>query len=363
MKAALISLRSKSSMMVLEALKKYFDEVDDIDIRRIEVNLGVGKLDVLYEGKPIKTYDCVYCRGSFRYAPLLRSITRAFSKIAYMPIPSNTFTIGHDKLLTHLALQRFKIPMPTTYLTSSAEAAKKILEKVNYPIIMKFPSGTGGKGVMFAESFAAAASMLDALETLKQPFLIQEYVETSGVDIRTIVVGDKVVAAMKRKAEVGEKRSNIHSGGVGEAYLPDAYTKKIAVETAQSIGAKICAVDILESPKGPVVIEANLSPGLQGITKATKIDIADKIAKFLYEKTKKYKEAGKQTEAKKIFEELGIQEGKEVTQQIIGNLDFRSGRILLPKIISDITKFTDKEELVIKARKGKLYIGSSDIGK
>jgi ribosomal protein S6--L-glutamate ligase len=363
MKIALISLRSRSSLMVLKALKNYFEEVADLDIRKIEVNLGVGKLDILYEGRPMEHFDCVYCRGSFRYAPLLRSITRGLSSISYMPIAATTFTIGHDKLLTHLALQRYKIPMPKTYLTSSPEAAKKILEKINYPIIMKFPAGTGGKGVMFAESFAAASSMLDALETLKQPFLIQEYIETGGVDLRLIVIDDKVAAAMKRKADVGEKRSNIHAGGAGEAYQPDAYTKKIAIETAQSIGAQICAVDILESPTGPLVIEANLSPGLQGITQATRIDIADKIAKFLYEKTKLFKESGKKKEAKKIFEELGIQQGKETTQQIIANLDFRSGRILLPKIVSDITKFSDKEELVIKARKGKLYIENSGTGK
>jgi len=356
MNVALVSLRSKSSLMILKALKNYFQEVKDLDIRKIEVSLGVGKLDVLYEGKPMEQFDCVYCRGSFRYAPLLRSITRALSHTSFLPIAATTFTIGHDKLLTHLALQKYKIPMPTTYLTSSAQAAKKILEKINYPIMMKFPSGTGGKGVMFAESYAAASSMLDALETLKQPFLIQEYVETGGVDIRAIVVDDKVVASMKRKANVGEKRSNIHAGGVGEPYQLDAYTKKIAVETAQSIGAQICAVDILESPKGPLVIEANLSPGLQGITKATKIDVADKIAKFLYQKSKAIKESGKQEGAKKIFEELGVQPA----QHIISNLDFRAGRILLPKIVSDITQFTDKEELVIKAKKGSLSIESAN---
>lgn len=363
MKAALISLGSESSIMIAKALKNYFDDVKELDIRNIEVNLGVGKLDVLYEGELLEKFDCIYCRGSFRYAPLLRSITRALSDTAYMPINANTFTIGHDKLLTHLALQLYKIPMPKTYLTSSAPAAKKILEKVNYPIIMKFPSGTGGKGVMYAESFAAASSMLDALETLRQPFLIQEYIETEGVDIRLIVVNDKVVASMKRKGQVGEKRSNIHSGGVGEAYEPDAYTKKIAVETAQSIGAKICAVDVLESGKGPLVVEANLSPGLQGINKATNTNVADKIAKFLYNKTKELTESGKKATANQILEELETNSEESTSKSILTNLDFRSGRILLPKLISDITKFDDKEELVIKAKKGKLFIESLGIKK
>jgi ribosomal protein S6--L-glutamate ligase len=191
MKAALMSLGSKSSLMTVEAMRKYFSAVDDINIKNVEVTLGSKKLSILYNGKELPKYDCIYAKGSFRYAPLLRSITTAFYGAAYMPIKPNTFTIGHDKLLTHLALQYYKVPMPDTYVIASIDAAKKILEQIKYPIILKFPQGTQGKGVMFAESFAAAASMLDAIETLKQPFLIQEYIETEGSDIRALVVGDK----------------------------------------------------------------------------------------------------------------------------------------------------------------------------
>jgi len=356
MKAALISLGSVSSRMTLEAMKNYFEVVDDIDIRSIEVDLDVGKLDILYKGKPIDKYDCVFAKGSFRYAQLLRSVTMALYDTTYMPIKAEAFTIGHNKLLTHLALQVYKIPMPKTYLASSPAAAKKVLEKINYPIIMKFPSGTGGKGVMYAEGFAAASSLLDALETLKQPFLIQEYVETEGTDIRAIIVGDKVVAAMKRKAEKGETRANIHAGGKGEPIELDYYAKKIAVTAAQSIGAEVCGVDLLEGTKGPLVIELNVSPGLQGITKATKINVADKIAKYLYKKTKELSESGKEKTASKIFEDLGIKGPEKATQQIISNLDFRSNRILLPEVITNIAKLNEKDEVVIKANKGKIFI-------
>jgi len=211
---------------------------------------------------------------------------------------------------------------------------------------------------MFADSFAAASSMLDAIETLKQPFLIQEYIETEGSDIRAIVVGDKVVAAMKRKAAGDEKRANIHAGGKGEALVLDTHTKKIAVNTAKSIGAEICAVDILETVKGPQIIEANISPGLQGITSVTKIDVADKIAKYLFEKTKEFSEKGKKTETSKMFTDLVVGgTGKEnAEQQVITNLDIRSERILLPKIITNISKFGEKEEIVIKAKKGKISL-------
>ena len=355
MKAALISLGSTSSKWTIEAMRKCFDSVDDIDVRDIEVNLSSGQSVVLYQGKPLGKYDCIYAKGSFRYAQTLRAVTGAFYPTTYMPIKAGAFTVGHDKLLTHLFLQQHKIPMPTTYLTSSPKAAKKILEKINYPIIFKFPSGTGGKGVMYAESFAAASSLMDALETLRQPFLIQEYIETGGEDIRVIVIGEKVVAAMKRKALMGEKRANIHAGGEGEAFLPDTHMKKISVEAAKAIGAEICAVDILESAKGPVVVEVNLSPGLQGVTKATGIDVADKMAKFLFERTKEFTEKDTKKGSAEIMKEIAVEKGAK-EQQIVTNLDFRGERILLPKLVTDMCKFNEKQEFVIKVKGNKVEI-------
>ena len=261
MKAAIISLGSVSSEWTAKAMRKYFEKVDELNLKDIEVNLGEDRIEVLYNGKPVENYDCIYIKGSFRYLSLLQSITTAlYKKTAYMPLKPETFTLGHDKILTQLAIQQSNIPSPGTYITSSADAAKKILKKINYPIVMKFPHGTQGKGVMFAESYASASSMLDALSALKQPFLIQEYVETGGTDIRALVVGDKVVAAMKRKAVPEEKRANIHAGAAGESCTLDYHTKRVAVEAAKAIGADICAVDILEYIKGPVVIEINLSP-------------------------------------------------------------------------------------------------------
>ena len=354
MKAALISMGSKSSQMTLQAMKKYFDLVEGIDIRNMEVMVGGKGLSILYNGKPLQRYDGIYAKGSFRYAPLLRSITTAFYNTTYMPLKPNSFTVGHDKMLTHLVMQHHKIPMPDTYIVSSRTAAKKILNQVNYPVILKFPHGTQGKGVMFADSFAAASSMLDAIETLRNPFLIQEYIETDGSDIRAIVIGDKVAASMKRKAVFGEKRANIHAGGKGEPIVLDPHTKKIAVSAAKAIGAEICAIDILETVKGPEVIEANLSPGLQGITAATKIDVADKIARYLHDRAKEFVEKGKTIETSKLFTDLSIKGGAE--QQIVSNLDFRSDRILLPKIITNITKFDEGQEVVIKAQKGKVTL-------
>jgi ribosomal protein S6--L-glutamate ligase len=356
MKAALLSLGSKSSWMTLEAMKKYFDSVEDIRLKNVEVILGSKGFSILNNGKPLPEYDCMYTKGSFRYATLLRSITTAFFYTTYMPIKPNAFTIGHDKILTHLALQHYKIPMPDTYVISQISSAKKILEKIKYPVVLKFPHGTQGKGVMFAESYAAASSMLDAIETLKQPFLIQEYIETEGSDIRAFVVGDKVVASMRRIAGGEEKRANIHAGGKGEPILLDEHTKKIAVSAAKSIGAGICGVDILETAKGPYVIETNISPGLQGITSVTKIDVADKIAKYLFESTKEFSEKGKTKETIKMIQDVSASSGNAPEQQIITNLDFRSDRILLPSLVTKISKLDEHKEVVIKASKGKISV-------
>ena len=343
MRAAVICQGSVSSKWTVEAMKKYFDEVDELNIKDIEINFSGKNSEVLYKAKPLDDYDCIYAKGSFRYAPLLRSLTSLLKDKCYMTIKASAFTIAHDKLLTQLKLQQQNIPMPRTYLSATTEAAKKILEKVNYPIIMKFPQGTQGKGIMFADSFASASSMLDALSALKQPFIIQEYIETGGTDIRAIVVGDKVVASMKRKADVKEVRANIHAGGVGEAIELDSYAKKVAVDTARVIGAEICGVDILESAKGPVVIEINISPGLQGITDVTKIDVADKIARHLHKKTLERKEVGTSHGAAQILKDLNTEKSKE----LITNLDFRGVRVLVPEIISKVADFKECDILAI----------------
>ncbi|MBN2567539.1 RimK family alpha-L-glutamate ligase [Candidatus Woesearchaeota archaeon] len=362
LRGAVISQQSTSSKWTVERMRKYFDTVDDIKLSDIEVNLGERE-KVLHDGRPLGEYDCIYAKGSFRFAALLRSITTFLADKAYMPIKPNAFTIVHNKLLTHLELEKGGIPMPKTYISSTTAAAKKVLESLNYPIIMKFPSGTQGKGVMFADSYSSAITLLDALATLNQPFIIQEYVETGGTDVRAIVVGDKVVAAMKRKAEHGEKRANIHAGGKGEAYELDMRTKQIAVKTAKLLGTDICGVDILEGHKGPVVIEANISPGLQGITEYTGIDVADRIARFLYERASGKTQAERKNGAAQILSTVGIKTTGNGCQHLLTNISYRGNRILLPEILTMISRFKDGEDVVIDVCKGRIVIKEEDVTK
>lgn len=354
MKAAIISMGSISSKWTAKAMEKYFSKVDMLDIRDLEVSLGGRKADILYKGEPIPEYDCIYAKGSFRFANLLRSITTMLSSKCFMPIAAEAFTSGHDKLLTHIKLQRGKVGMPETYVATTAESAKSVLKKMPCPIIIKMPAGTHGKGVMVADSHESAASMIDALAMLKQPFLLQEFIDTGGRDTRAFVVGDKVVASMKRTAIKGETRSNIHAGGAGKATILDRKTQKVALEAAKALGITICGVDILESMRGPMVLEVNLSPGLQGITKSTKIDIADKIAKYLFEETKKRKEKGTKEKGTTVVKEF------LPAQEILVKLNLRGERILLPEFITRLTKFDDEKEVIVKADKGKLEIEDSE---
>ncbi|MFP4424598.1 MAG: RimK family alpha-L-glutamate ligase [Candidatus Woesearchaeota archaeon] len=355
MRAALISLGSVSSRWTHNAMNKYFDHVDHLNIKKIQISLGTKTPTVLYEGKPVEQYDCIYAKGSFRYSDVLGALRNIYRDSAYMPISSTAFAVGHDKVLSQIEMQRYSIPMPVTYLSSSVKAAKEILEQITYPIIMKLPKGTQGKGVMFAESYASASSLLDTLTALRQPFLIQEFVDTSGEDIRAIVVGDKVVAAMRRVAKENESRANVHAGGTTQPCILDTNTQKIAVNAAKAIGAEICGVDILESAKGPVVIEVNLSPGLQGVTNCTNVDVSDHIAKYLYERTKQKIEGSKKQQADHILQDAGISE-PETGKEIITNLDLRNNKILLPELYTKITHFNEEDEVIISVKKGHLEI-------
>ena len=356
LRAALISLGSVSSRWTYEAMKRYFGHVDNLNIKKIQISFGSKVPQVLYEGKPIGPYDCIYSKGSFRYSDVLGALRNILQDSAYMPISSRAFAVGHDKVLSQIEMQRLKVPMPVTYLTSSAKAAKEILEKINYPIIMKLPKGTQGKGVMVAESYASASSMLDTLDALRQPFLIQEYVDTDGEDIRAIVVGDKVIASMKRVAQSNEARANVHAGGSVQPIMLDTNTQKIAVAAAKAIGAEICGVDILQSIKGPVVIEVNLSPGLQGVTKASNLDVADKIASYLFKRTVSRQQESRSKSAKDLLENLESEEKDQCFKEIITNLDMRNNKILLPELFTRITKFNEEEEVVVTIEKGMIVI-------
>ncbi|MCA9485538.1 MAG: RimK family alpha-L-glutamate ligase [Nanoarchaeota archaeon] len=290
MKIGIISLGGESSLQLAQACKKYFKKVDLLDIKQFEVHLTDTGVNVTYDKRDLDKYDCLYIRGSFRYALLQRSITRALHNKTYMPMVPSAFTIGHDKFLTLLELQKKKLPIPKTYYAASPNLAKKLLEKVKYPVILKVAKGTHGKGVMMADSLQSAKTILDMLDEFKEPFIIQEFVKTKKTtDIRAIVAGKKILASYKRKAAVNEVRANTHLGGTRLAHELTDEEKRLAISSAKALGADICGVDILNAKK-PSVIEVNLSPSLYTAKEITGKDVLKDVSKYLYKKTKEFKE-------------------------------------------------------------------------
>lgn len=363
MKAAIISLNSTSSRMIKEAMENYFESVDMLHIKKFEVLMKAGSMQILYEGREMDKYDCILARGSFKYAQILHAISKTLNKKCYMPMSPESFLIGHDKFLSQIAFNTQNIPMPIAYYASSDQATKRTLDNIRYPIVMKMPSGTHGKGVMFADSPESAKSILDAMGALKQPFIIQEFIDNGGSDIRAIVVGDKVVASMKRESVSGENRSNIHAGGKGSPIELDEATKDICVRTSQALGCDISAIDVMMSPKGPLVLELNLSPGLQGITNSTKVNVADHMAKFLFEKSRDIKTGATKKETKALFKELGLSENekKNGMHEMISSLDMRGKRVLLPESVTKLGILNDRDEYMIKVGKNKVTLEKFDL--
>jgi len=286
MKIGIISLGGPSSKLVAEECRKYFDSVVELDLRKFDVRLINEQTKVRYDGEPLIGYDCLYIRGSHRYAILQSVITKKFFKKAYIPISSEAFGIGHDKFLTSLHLMDEGVRVPKTYYAANPNTARELIENVvSYPIILKAQSGTHGKGVLIAENMKTAKGILDILESFKQPFIIQEFVKTENTsDIRVIVCGKKVIASYLRVAGDGDFRSNVHSGGKRISHKLTKDQEKLAVKSAKILGCDICGVDILNS-KDPSVIEINLSPSFHSVHEVTGVNTVWLVAKELYNQT------------------------------------------------------------------------------
>lgn len=353
MKFGVISLGGTSGQWILEKAKKYFDECNHINIKELEVRTSKNGREVFYQGEPLSYYDCIYIRGSFRYGMIQQAVTEVLGETTYIPFTPEAFPTCHNKFLTLMALQKENLPVPRTHFAATTAVAKKILEDTNFPVIIKIPEGTQGKGVMFADSLESANTVLDAMEAFRQPYLIQEYIETESTDIRVIVGGGKVLASMRRRAAGNEKRANIHMGGIGEPYDLDYDTEQIALRAAKAIGAEICGIDILEGSK-KAIIEANTSPGLKGITEATKQDIAGEIAKILYENTLNFSGRKKKNDYYDMLSDLNIDKPK--TKEIMTNLNIRAGFIKLPDVVTKLSGLKDQDDVMITVDKGKVDI-------
>ncbi len=286
MKIAILSRNSKlySTRRLVEAGEARGHEVDVIDTLHCYMDITSSKPTVRYHGKALPKYDAVIPRIGSSVTFYGTAVVRQFEMM-------NTFSVNEsvaisrsrDKLRSMQLLSRKGVGLPRTGFAHSPDNIKDLIKNVGgAPVVVKLLEGTQGIGVVLAETQKAAEAIIEAFMGLKANILVQEFIkEAGGSDIRCLVVGGKVVAAMMRTAAEGEFRSNLHRGGRAQLVKLTKEERATAVNAAKIMGLNLCGVDILRSSHGPVVMEVNSSPGLEGIEAATGKDVASMVYQFI----------------------------------------------------------------------------------
>ncbi len=254
-----------------------------VDYLRCYMNIATGKPQVIYKGEPLQV-DAVIPRIGATYTFYGTAVVRQFEMMGVFPAnESQAIARSRDKLRALQLMARDGIGLPITGFAHSTHDTEGLLKIAGGPpVVIKLIQGTQGKGVILAETRKAAEALIEAFSSLDAHFLVQEFVkEAAGSDVRCFVIGNRVVAAMTRQAPPGEFRSNLHRGGRAEKTRITPQERRTAVRAARTMGLNVAGIDILRSSRGPLVMEVNSSPGLEGIEKATGVDVAGKIIEFI----------------------------------------------------------------------------------
>ena len=263
-----------------------------INHKRCYMNITSHRPSVHFRGEAITGVDAVIPRIGASVSFYGTAVVRQFEMMGvYSLNESVAITRSRDKLRASQLLARRGIGLPVTGFANSPDDTEDLLKIAGgAPVVIKLLEGTQGVGVVLAETKKAAASVIEAFRGLKANFIVQEFIaEAGGADIRCFVIGDKVVAAMKRQGKEGEFRSNLHRGGTATLVKLTPEERSTAVRSAKVMGLNVAGVDLLRSNHGPVVMEVNSSPGLEGIEAATEKDVAGMIITFI----EKHAKAGK----------------------------------------------------------------------
>lgn len=291
MKIGILSRGPKlySTRRLREAALARGHKVRIFDTLRFGLYLQQGEPDVTYNGKPISDYDAMIPRIGTSITFSGTSVVRQFEQMGTFCLnTADSILLSRDKLSSMQALCRHDVGIAeTAFVRNQKDILQAIHEMGGAPVIIKLLSGTQGVGVILAESNKVAEAIIETLSSVHQNVLVQKFVsESKGRDIRAFVVGDRVVAAMRRTAVGQEFRSNVHRGGQTEVVELDSAYERTAVRAAQILNLKVAGVDMLEGKDGPVIMEVNSSPGLEGIETATGLDIAGEIVQFTEEQVK-----------------------------------------------------------------------------
>ncbi|MCP5441181.1 MAG: 30S ribosomal protein S6--L-glutamate ligase, partial [Chromatiaceae bacterium] len=285
-KIAILSRNPKlySTRRLVEAAEQRGHEVRVLDVLRCYMNITSMRPSIHYKGEDLNGFDAVIPRIGASVTFYGTAVLRQFEMMGVYPLnESVAITRSRDKLRSLQLLARKGIGLPVTGFAHSPDDVQDMLKMVGgAPAVIKLLEGTQGIGVVLAETEKAAESVIEAFMGLKANILIQEFIaEAGGADIRCLVVGGKVVAAMKRQSKDGEFRSNLHRGGSASLIKLTPEERSTAVRAAGIMGLNVCGVDILRANHGPVVMEVNSSPGLEGIEGATQRDVAGMIVQFI----------------------------------------------------------------------------------
>ena len=288
MRLAILSRNPRlySTRRLVEAAKARDHEVHVLDHLKCYMDIASHDPAVHYRGEELEPFDAVVPRIGASVTFYGTAVVRQFEMMGtYCLNESVAITRSRDKLRSLQILARAGIGLPVTAFAHLTEATEDLISIVGgAPLVVKLLEGTQGKGIVLAESKSAATAIIEAFRGLKANFLVQEFIkEAGGSDIRCFVVGNKVVAAMKRQAAKGEFRSNLHRGGTASLVKLTPEERSTAVRSAQRMGLNVAGVDVLRSNHGPVVLEVNSSPGLEGIEAATGRDVAGLIMDFVEE--------------------------------------------------------------------------------
>ena len=294
MKIAILSRRSQlySTRRLAEEASKRGHEVKIIDTLRCYMNITSKNPSIHYKGKILDKFDAVIPRIGSSITFYGAALVRQFEMMGvFVANDSIAITRAQDKLRSLQLLSRKGVGLPITGFAYSPDDIQDLISMVGGPpLVIKILEGTQGIGVVLAETQQAATSVIEAFLDLQAHIMVQEYIkEAKAADIRCFVVNGKVIAAMERRAKIGEFRSNIHRGGSIRLAKLTEEERSTAVRAAKVIGLNIAGVDLLRSNRGPLVMEVNSSPGLEGIEKATKKNVAEIIIKFIEKKGYKHR--------------------------------------------------------------------------
>lgn len=286
MKFAILSrsMRAYSTQRLCTAALERGHQVKVLDTLRFGIDLTGDEPDLSFRGKQLSSYDAILPRIGASVSYFGTAVVRQFEQMdVYTPNTANGIMNSRDKLRATQILSRHGVDMPATAFVRNRDDVRSAIAMVGgAPVVIKLLEGTQGIGVILAPTAKVAEAIIETLHGTNQQVLIQRFVkESKGKDIRALVVGDRVVAAMRRRAQGDEFRSNVHRGGSVEKVDLDPAYAEVAVRAAHIMGLRVAGVDMLEGNDGPLVMEVNSSPGLQGIESATGKDIAGLIIEHL----------------------------------------------------------------------------------